>query len=1188
MNMSQTRQKKDKKKPQKKFYHFRLFWIIVFISLATLFVAIINVNLNDKDKQVRMAEWIHNNMQVKLDFDNIHFNLFTGKLTGADLNVQIEKNKLNLSLKEFRLHYNPLYLWIGRFKITRIDAKEFWLDTSQMLNKKGHNDNQSPIKIPGFLKRIKLTKANIDQFFWNQSGNKQLAIEQIKIDSKFGSTFYTSPISMTISNLRYFSKKIDVFVDRIEQEGFFIFDLTQPRILDESRISIKLNFKNLLLSIYKTPKPWLTDRGWDLELETLLKMYFPITIPTDHSYQFVTEANLDVEKNQMSTVLKNLDIDIHNAHIVGNGLWQEKSHQFNLKLKTNDPISLSKMPLGQSKFRQSFNKFSVDLDLKGKLVSLKDNAIQVKSNIKLIDNLVNPPAGDISASLNGKITNGVLNFDQLDIDLDHGTLHAQGNLELEKLNTNTHFTAKQMDGQTIVRLFSSINIPSKIDASGTITGKVNDPRISIDMTTDNATYEFLNFGSAHGSLLIENKNMQLSVHSSGSTMGLCQMEMDVKNIYNSLEQNLSMKSTYKDIDVMQLLDSPALKGTISGRFDLQRIRTKLSADGDFTANQFTFFDHPIGDIKFKTDVKQKHLEVKPITVDLINPKKTILSAHGLVFDFDDDGYKFSGQLIDTLKTSGHFQKASHDFIQLEFTPQKMNLDLFASLLPFNVDDSSLTGKVNLKYNIYDPKGSQMKSQMTELKIMTPDGPFNLLKPGELDYNQKAFIFKNLPLQIGQGQVTLNGTLGLENNSAFQIKGDVDFSTIVDFNPFISESEKAIQVDVTLKDNIFLHPRVYGKIKFANDVIQFRKVTSEMDEINGTLVFDGNRITFQDMKLNFDDAPVKLKGYITTDYEKITGADLKIVAREVPIHPFDGLSLLADIDLAIQGTNQIKMSGKMNIVEGLYHQNYSITNFIVKPSESILEDKSDTLAGLPKNTIYDIQIKNTGDFMVKNNLANVEMNADLNLTGTIEKSEIVGYIEFISGQINAFGVSFDNAKGFARFKKRGNNVADINLTAINEIQGYTIYARMDGQSENLRLRLDSSPALDQREILSVMFYGQTPDQLTDVERNNFTQTAAISQLASILAAPLNKFSGLDVLEVSSRRESYKDITQRLAIGKSLSDRFSLSFTTDLATTDPERAFELRYQLLDNLYLRVAKDIVGTSRYRFDINYRFETY
>jgi hypothetical protein len=1178
------------KKKSQRFYQYKLFWALILVVVFYIFLGMANRFINNRDNQVKVANWLYQKTQTKFDFNEVSFNLFWGEAHGKDLNLHVEKTNLKLSLKEFTLRYNPLYLWLGRFKITKIQAKEIWLDTSQLITLKNNNEEKKQTiakeHIPLFLRRIKLNQARIDSFFWNQSGQRQLSVGKIKLDSKFGSTFYASPLLMTINDIRFSTPKVNLFVNQVQQEGFFIFDFSQPRIFDESKISVKLKVNQALIAIHRKHKPWLNESSWDKDLNNLLTRYYPQEIPKNKTYLFIEEVMLDVEKNDLMTALNLVDINIHGKHIIGSGNLNEHNRKLKLNLKTQKPLDLSKLPLGQSKFRNSFENLAFDINFSGKLNSITKHQLSTKLKLQLLGNLVNPAAGDITADINGVLSNQRFNYQDLNIKIADGELKGSGNLNLPTLITNTNFAATNIDGQTVVRLFSSINIPSKISGKGTITGKVNNPRIAINMTTPNATYEFLNFGTAKGDMLIENKNMKLDVISTSTAIGQSKLKMEAKNIFASIDSIMDVKSDFKNLDITYLLNSPNLSGNISGKFDLKRIKAKVKAAGDFKAKNFAFFEHPIGQVDFIVDVKHKHVDIRPITIAVETPKKTVITHKGISFDFNDLGYKFAGEILESLKLSGSFKKADKSSIDLDFKFNKLNLDIFSSLLPFTVNESTITGSLNSKYKIYDPILSTFKSQIKELDISTPEGKYILNKPTVFTFQNKAFGFRRLDAQIGNGNVMVNGELGITRASNLSIKGDIDFNAIVDFNPFISESEDPVKVDLTFRDNVFLSPKIYGKIFLDGDVVQLRKLTSELDDLQGTLKFDGSKVSSEDLSFNFDDAPVTMTGYIQTNYEIIKGANLKISGKEVPFHPYEGLSLLSDVDITIKGNNRLTMKGDLKVVEGLYHQDFSITNFILRPTDTSLDEESDTLAGLPKNTVYNIKINNTGDFLVKNNLANLEMKVDLNLIGSIEKPELIGHIDFLAGEINAFGISFKDATGFAQFRKGKKNIADVDLSAKNEVQSFTVTASIDGNSENLRLRLNSAPALDRREILSLIFYGQTTTDLTNSNRRNFTQTAAISQLATILADPLEKLSGLDVLKVSSRRETFRQTIQRLSVGKSLSDRFNLSFTTDLDNTDPERAFELGYQLFDNFFLIAAKDLVGGNRYRFDINLRFD--
>ncbi|MCP5464257.1 MAG: translocation/assembly module TamB domain-containing protein [Deltaproteobacteria bacterium] len=1155
-----------------------------------------NYIINHKKYQDDAVAFLEKRTQSEIAFSDLSFNLFFGEISGSNISFHSNKTNLNLELKKFRMRYNPLYLWIARFKLTEIYAEEFFLDTSDLIKNqsstaaanKTEKKKADLSQLPPFLKRIKLKKAEIQNFVWKQKPEQTLTINAVSLKSRFGSSFYSSPLDLDIHNTRFSSKKVDLFLDKGTISGFFVFDFSQPRILDESSLEIKMSIEGFLLSIIKKIKPWITDEGWDQDMNPTLARFFPNGIPEDRSYMFLEEARLSLKKAKNQISLEQLLVNLGGSKLMGQANWNLGSKNFQLSLNTKDPLPISKLPLGQAKIRKAFGGFRVALTAKGKVTDLQSNNINTDIALAMVDNLVTPEKGDLTAVIKGQIQNSRLTTDQLKISLADGLIEGNGSMNLLKGHTTVSFKAKDFDAETIVRLFSTIRVPAKVDGTGILEGKVNNPTIKINMSSEDAGYEFLHFGPAAGTLVLQNKDLILDVATSKNTMGESKLMLKSYNVFSPFEQKMELSSSFVDLKIKELLNSTSMSGLIGGDFNLKRKQGVSNANGAFLAKDFSFFEEKIGDVAFEALIKDKHADIKNLKIDVAFPEETITTPLALSFDFDDYGYLVQGTPIKGLKLKGKFLKAKREELKLDITANNLSLNVFSSIMPIKPIRSQFDGQIALDYNIYDPWLSSFTAKIKDLRLFTSDLNYEVLKPTTLVYKNQTLTFSRFELSSGQGKFLLDGALGRNANSNLKVKGKIDFAPFNDVNPFISESDTPIDVDVTLKGDI-LKPDVFGHIDFDKDTIKFRQAPVDLEEISGRVNFKGKRLSTEALSLFFDDAPTTVQGWIETNYEMVTAANLNIEGKEMPLRPIDGMVMLSDANLSLKGSGgNLTLSGPVNIVDGVYTRNFSVTNFVIKPVADLYEEESDTFAGLPLSTRYNLRIKNTGELAIRNNLADLEMNADLSLFGTIDKPDLVGQLDFLGGQIHAFGLDFDRAKGFAQFKRNKGYDANVNLTAVKEIQEYNITAQIEGPSDNLRLRLSSSPALSHREILAVIFYGQTPDQLNDAERRNFTQTVAISQLASILSDPFTDLSGLDVLEVNSRQQTSTQTVQRLSVGKRLSDRFEVSFTTDIGITNPERAFELRYQIFDNFYLIAAKDIVGRNRYRFDVNLRFSTY
>lgn len=1176
----------EDQKPHRKFYRRKAFWLFLVLALATVFLGSLNVALNNRGVQRWVADLLYASQRIHVEFEDLSVQALWGSVSGTNISVIDERSNVNLTLNEFDVSFNPLWLVMGRFKVTQVEAKELFLDTSLFI----HQDGPAPAaKPPYFLKRIKLRHARVENLYWRQTSERYIVIHDVVVESKFGSIFFKSPTLLTVNGFRFIDPQVHLFVDRIEQNGFFIFDFTQPRFFDESKLYTNIKVSDLLFSIRKTAKPWLTERLWDEDLTPVLTRYYGAEVPKDRSYLYLREILLDMEKNGEKIHVNTLKLAVEDATLFFAGKYHQDKGDLTLKFGTDKPISLSKMPLGQSKFRQSFETFEIAGSVLGKMKSRREQDLKFEFQAGLIGNLVHPEMGDMKADVRGKIQGGRLSSDALAVSLKDGTLSADASLDLNELTGDVRFTFHKFDIKTVMRLFSSVNIPSLADGSGTFAGKLINPHVALNFTTDDASYEFLHFGPAQGTLLIDNKILKLGATASSLERGTARVDIDIKELYDSGIQDLDLRIKGDGLDIRQLLNAKSLDGRLTGEFHLDRIATKVAAEGKFKATSFRFFDRPVGEVSTNLLMRERHLELRPITIDLNDPNRTLATKSGLVFDFNDEGYAVTGHLFDALAATGNFRKASRERIQLKLTPKKLPLEIFTPLLPLKPGATSvLSATIDVDYHIYDPVASSMKSQMSEFILDLPEGLVKLTRTAGLDYQQQAFHFRNFQMMAFRGGVLLNGALGLNANSNLTIKGDVDFSALADFNPFVVDSEKPIALDLTFKGGLE-KPMLYGKVIFNDSSLQLRKLAGDLEGMTGTLSFDGTRLLSQTLNLTYNDAPVRLSGSVTTDFKKLTASDLKISASEVPMRFPQGLDILADLNVELTGSNPLKISGKANIVDGLYRRNFGITNFILQPEvEDEEEETLDQWGPLSIDTAFDILIKNTGDFVIKNNIAEIEMSADMQLLGTIAEPALNGQIDFLSGTVNAFGINFEQATGLAQFSRKRGLDPVIDLTAKKDIQEFEVVAKILGTPDNLRLKLDSTPALDRRELLSMIVYGRPPDELTGDLRRQFSQAVAVSQLANVLSTPLYRVSGLDVFKVSTRAETVNDTVQRFSVGKRISNRLNLSFTTDLGVSNPERAMEFEYQVFDNFYLIAAKDLGETNRFRFDVNYRFEAY
>lgn len=1167
-------------------FYFKSFkQYVVLLALLILLIGAINIFINQKFYQKKLADKLNEKAGIELLFDNLHINLFSGLITGENINVTLHKTGLKMALSQFKIQFKPWQFLLFKIRLRTVEADRIFIDMSEVIKKTSDPEKKAPSTLPTFLKRLSLNYAKINQLFINRGEGGFIALDDIRLESNFSNVLTNQPMMLSAKNLSAITPKVQNFIDQVTLKGYFVLDLSKEHLLSQTESKGNIEIRNFLLAIDKKPKPWLTNPAWDNDLEPILLQHFDAPLPKHKTYLFLKEVSFGTKLLHEQLTIDNLKIHFGEAKLSGSIHWNVGSEKFSLQLAAPEPLPISKLPLGQAQLRTAFQGLKFNLEASGNLKTLTNNDIKLTLNATGTGNQVHPEAGDLHITLNSHLRNSLFTTDDLTAKLADGVIYAGGIFNLENKSVGLKFKSENFDVQTVIRLFSTINIPALANGQGFVQGSILDPRIEADLTSANAAYEFLNFGAATAKLRIENKNLNLAVNSQNSDVGVSSLSLSINNVYDSFAQILNLKTEFKDLAVEKLINTQNIKGLASGNFDLKRSENRNLGSGFALVTNLKFFDHDYGKVSAPFVLKNKHLELSPIEMEFFDPVITFKSAKGLQFDFNELGYTFSGTVVNDFTVKGEFRKAQKQLLNIQGEAKNLSLIFLEPFYPIDFSSATTTAQFRGQYHIYEPLASEFDAKVTALNLETPDGDIVLNKPANMSYKNKIFGLQHLEIKHGTGFALLDGTLGLENGTALKVTGQVDVNPWAEMNPFVSYSENPISVDVLVKGETF-KPDVFGKIKFQNDTVEFRKIPSDFEEMNGTLTFDGKKISSDDFRLLYSDGEIQVTGWLKHDYNVISNANFKLLGREIPVHMQNGMDLLTDMDLVIQGESNLKISGKMNIVQGQYSQNYGITNFIIKPQETFDVVDETRWAMLPINTEMAIEVKNTGEFLVKNNLAYLELNVDVDLLGSLKTPMLSGQVDFLNGKIHTLGVYFEEATGYAQFREGPVINPNINLKASTQIQNYSIIAHANGTLDNLKLLLDSNPTLDRKDIMSLLFYGQTSDQLVDNASNSFLQTAAITQLASALSQPLSRVAGLDYFNVSQRQETSLEATQRISIGKSLTQRLNLAFTSDLNNEDPERAIEMGFQVFDAFSLIFAKDF--SDRYRLDLSLKFESY
>ena len=164
-------------------------------------------------------------------------------------------------------------------------------------------------------------------------------------------------------------------------------------------------------------------------------------------------------------------------------------------------------------------------------------------------------------------------------------------------------------------------------------------------------------------------------------------------------------------------------------------------------------------------------------------------------------------------------------------------------------------------------------------------------------------------------------------------------------------------------------------------------------------------------------------------------------------------------------------------------------------------------------------------MVQNNLADLEIQPDLTVGGTLSQPVVSGRADVTSGEIKFKNNIFTVTKGVIDFVNPYKTEMSIDIKSETEIRRagqnrWTIYLTLKGTPNDLELKLYSVPEETDADILSLLIFGKTRE---GTQSKTSTRELLAGILEDTLGKELKEETGLDILDVETGEENKQDVS-----------------------------------------------------------------
>ena len=399
--------------------------------------------------------------------------------------------------------------------------------------------------------------------------------------------------------------------------------------------------------------------------------------------------------------------------------------------------------------------------------------------------------------------------------------------------------------------------------------------------------------------------------------------------------------------------------------------------------------------------------------------------------------------------------------------------------------------------------------------------------------------------------------------------DLDLSMLQVFSQEILHSDGQLNLDLALSGTLD-QPQARGTLDVRDGELHLAALGSAYTGIQSQLLFNGTRVGIEQLQVVSETGVAELKGWIEGAGLALGQVDLKLSTDRFTVLDTPDMAAVISSDMALRGSGEALMaSGNLDVVRARlrYEALPSNESLVVEPWELTVEGvfgagKPVTAdAGGEKPAQHsqrslpflrtDIQVNIPGNSWVQGDGTAVEIGGDINVRKALQSPfTATGELRTLRGSATFFGRRFTVEKGKIIFTGAEEIDPILNVEASHQVSRYTTYVLISGTASAPEVSFRSDPELPESDIISLLVFGRTTDQLSSSEQNSLGNQARIMAgrlAADTLESSVGEALGLDTIAI----EIGDDTTATsMGVGRYISQDIFLFYQRTFR--DPSRA------------------------------------
>jgi translocation and assembly module TamB len=449
--------------------------------------------------------------------------------------------------------------------------------------------------------------------------------------------------------------------------------------------------------------------------------------------------------------------------------------------------------------------------------------------------------------------------------------------------------------------------------------------------------------------------------------------------------------------------------------------------------------------------------------------------------------------------------------------------------------------------------------------------------------------------IGAGTlVDVRGTASLREGLAVNVAGSLDLGVLSSFVPSLTHASGLLAVDVRVSGEVG-DPTLYGRAELKDATALTALYSSPFEQLNAQLTFSEREISLDRLSTEFAGGQISMHGAAALKGRTLERYSLSLACTDVSVAPYQGVDLTLSADTTLAGGSSVKLpklSGTVHLVRARYTRAFSLDiaerltgfNQAKRAETKVYDPALDRL-------LIDLRVIDDGPLRIDNNVLKAELSIEdserpFRIVGTDQRLGMIGTLNLERGTFRFRSSEFRVEEGTVDFVDEHSIHPRIDVHARTEYRRtadrsgarWSIMLHASGDADDLKLEMNSEPALQREDIALLLLTGLTRVEAERLNSSSLTQGAALEALASVAGVDKEVKKALPLIDDFAVTSAYNVRTNRtepqVVVGKRLANRVRATATTGL-TTDSYFKSNVEWRLDDQTSVEAGYDNVQTT-------------